>query len=104
MKRQHPRKHLRQRPRKLRGERYLTAPTLGQVRIETGMFQFKGDWPGLFIRGDDAIGVMVSIREVINAAYKIFPPILLVETASHMLTLSEIADLIRRAVVVKSKQ
>ena len=33
-------------------------------RVPTGAVQFGEDWPGLFIRGDDAIGVMLSIREL----------------------------------------
>jgi len=40
------------------------------VRIETGMMRFWGDWPGLFIRGDDAIGHMNSIRAVLDFAEK----------------------------------
>lgn len=28
----------------------------------TGAMQFKDDWPGLFIRGDEAISLMVNIR------------------------------------------
>lgn len=31
--------------------RYLPEPT---VRVETGVTQFGEDWPGVFIRGDDA--------------------------------------------------
>lgn len=30
-------------------------------RIETGPVQFRGDWPGLFIRGDDCVHLAASI-------------------------------------------
>jgi hypothetical protein len=39
-------------------------------KMETGMMRFEGDWPGLFIRGDDAIGLTVSVRPVIDFAKK----------------------------------
>ena len=41
-----------------------------RVLIETGMMRFWGDWPGLFIRGDDAIGHVNSIRAVLDFAEK----------------------------------
>ena len=30
----------------------------------TGAMQFQQDWPGLFIRGDDALSIAASIREL----------------------------------------
>lgn len=30
-------------------------------RLETGAVQFGNDWPGVFIRGDEAIGLAASI-------------------------------------------
>lgn len=30
----------------------------------TGAMQFEQDWPGLFVRGDDAICLMTAIRHV----------------------------------------
>lgn len=38
----------------------------GIDRVESGMVQFPRDWPGLFIRGDDAIGVMFAIRSTLS--------------------------------------
>ncbi len=38
-------------------------------RVETGAIQFGGDWPGLFIRGDDAMGLVGAINEI-NAFLK----------------------------------
>ena len=33
-------------------------------RTPTGAMQFQDDWPGLFIRGDAAISVMMAIRRL----------------------------------------
>jgi hypothetical protein len=33
-------------------------------RVETGAVQFGEDWPGLFIRGDEANAIMFSIRHL----------------------------------------
>lgn len=35
-------------------------------RVETGAVQFGSDWPGLFIRGDDAFHLMLLIRRLLN--------------------------------------
>ena len=37
--------------------RILPGPIEGG-RVETGSLQFGDDWPGVFIRGDDAIGLL----------------------------------------------
>lgn len=37
-----------------------------QGRIETGAVQFNDDWPGLFIRGDKAYMLYVSIRHILD--------------------------------------
>jgi hypothetical protein len=37
-------------------------------RIETGRMQFESDWPGVFIRGDDALGFARSLRSVLKSA------------------------------------
>jgi hypothetical protein len=34
----------------------------GSDRVPTGALQFQDDWPGLFIRGDEALWLMVQIR------------------------------------------
>lgn len=68
--------------------------------METGMMQFEGDWPGLFIRGDDAIGLMASVRAVLDFAEQSVPPARLAEISMYLHRLSAIADLIDRDVVV----
>lgn len=39
----------------------LTAPPDGE-RVETGAIQFGEDWPGLFVRGDNALALAHAIR------------------------------------------
>jgi folate-dependent phosphoribosylglycinamide formyltransferase PurN len=34
------------------------------VRAETGVMQFDGDWPGIFVRGDEAMARSTSLREI----------------------------------------
>jgi hypothetical protein len=42
---------------------YLPAAA-GLPRVETGPVQFGDDWPGLFIRGDNAHSLMLWIRRL----------------------------------------
>lgn len=37
---------------------------LSSARVETGAVQFGDDWPGLFIRGDDAHSLAFRIRQL----------------------------------------
>lgn len=32
------------------------------MRVNTGPFQFEGDWTGYFIRGDDVAEIIMGIR------------------------------------------
>jgi hypothetical protein len=41
----------------------LPAPQ-GLPRVETGAVQFGDDWPGLFLRGDNALALMIWIRSL----------------------------------------
>lgn len=36
-------------------------------RIETGVIQFGEDWPGVFIRGDNALYYAMSLRQVLDS-------------------------------------
>jgi hypothetical protein len=40
-----------------------------EPRVETGPLQFGDDWPGLFIRGDEALG----LADTLNAAAAFLP-------------------------------
>ena len=44
-------------------------PTRDEDRINTGPLQFPGDWPGFFIRGDDALG-RADLGEALVRAYR----------------------------------
>lgn len=33
-----------------------------QTRVETGVVQFGNDWPGVFIRGDNALGYALALQ------------------------------------------
>lgn len=37
-------------------------------RVETGVVQFGDDWPGVFIRGDNALHYAENLRRVIQIA------------------------------------
>jgi hypothetical protein len=44
--------------------RKFAAPEGG--RVETGPVQFGDDWPGLFIRGDNAFGYAMSLLHLLK--------------------------------------
>jgi hypothetical protein len=39
-------------------------------RVETGRMEFSDDWPGVFIRGDDALSFALSLRTLLHEAEK----------------------------------
>ena len=45
--------------------RKLTVKLLDNDRIETGPVQFNEDWPGFFIRGDNAFAIRLAIAQVL---------------------------------------
>jgi hypothetical protein len=50
----------------MRNDAAAAAPSTG--RIETGRMQFGADWPGVFIRGDEALGFARALRDVLKSA------------------------------------
>lgn len=64
----------------------------------TGAIQFQDDWPGLFIRGDQAIALLVRIR-ALEQRLSGHPDGVV---AAALLELRKIANLIERDVVVSS--
>jgi len=67
-------------------------------RLETGVFQFdKGDWPGIFIRGDDALSHAHAIRAVLRQTEKAQTRALEQGSTSEWECLIEWAVLRRRA-------
>jgi hypothetical protein len=63
----------------------------------TGAMQFQRDWPGLFIRGDSAILVALSIRELETQLAGTDN----VRISSALSRLSKIAEIIERDVKVR---
>jgi hypothetical protein len=43
----------------------ITVPSEPE-RVPTGAVQFNDDWPGLFIRGDDALTLMLELKDVLK--------------------------------------
>jgi len=68
----------------------------GSGKAPTGAVQFRDDWPGLFIRGDDAMVAAYAIRQLQERLAKHPDP--WVRHTLHQL--AEIADIIERDVVV----
>jgi hypothetical protein len=66
----------------------------------TGAIQFQDDWPGLFIRGDDAI-ILMSAIEQLRERLADHPDVIV---ASALNRLSRYADIIARDVVVRRGQ
>jgi hypothetical protein len=69
----------------------------GSARVPTGALQFRDDWPGLFVRGDDAIGLMVSIRHLADRLAGSDDSVVV----SALSRLIGIANIIERDVVVR---
>jgi hypothetical protein len=83
-------------------ERYRTQVPLpgGSGRLPSGAMQFEGDWPGLFLRGDDAIVLLGRIRYLAERLDKHEDP----GVMSVILHLSRLADMIERDVVEGSEE
>lgn len=41
-------------------------PTAEGGRVETGPIQFGDDWPGIFLRGDNAFGYALALQEAME--------------------------------------
>ena len=44
-----------------------------EPRIETGVVSFGDDWPGVFIRGDNAHGYLHSLQHIFEAVKQLDP-------------------------------
>ena len=63
----------------------------------TGAIQFQNDWPGLFIRGDEAIILLSRIRGL-QERLASHPDVVV---AAALMDLGRIAELIERDVIVR---
>jgi hypothetical protein len=81
-------------------ERWIThIPVPGSSgQTPTGAMQFQDDWPGLFVRGDDAIMLMAAI-ERLQERLSDHPDVVV---ASALNRLSRYADIIDKDVIVHS--
>jgi len=63
-------------------------------RMETGLVQWGEDWPGVFIRGDNAMNYSYALRRVLDAATHTKPadPVM-VAVVNGLAVLLESADL-----------
>jgi hypothetical protein len=66
-------------------------------RVETGAVRFGDDWPGLFIRGDDAFYLALALKKVLAS----IPRSAIPEVGGEMAVLNGYADMIQRQVVVQ---
>lgn len=66
----------------------------------TGAMQFQDDWPGLFVRGDDAIMLMAAIEQL-QERLAHHPDVIV---ASALNRLSRYAEIIARDVIVRRGQ
>lgn len=72
---------------------FLPAPP-GIARVETGAVQFGDDWPGLFLRGDNALPLMIWIRSLCELLANHPDPMV----ADRLDRLKAYADLIEKTV------
>jgi hypothetical protein len=59
--------------------------SLDNARPQTGPMQFGDDWPGVFIRGDDALGYALAVRRAVER---------LAEVDSSSVDVSRLANLV----------
>lgn len=75
--------------------RNLPAPPDG-TRVETGPVQFGDDWPGLFVRGDNAFALTLHIRRLAERL-KGHSDAAVADSLQH---LEDVAETIEREVIV----
>ena len=63
----------------------------------TGAMQFQNDWPGLFIRGDDAVVLHARIRGLQQRLAEHSD----VAITAALIQLEKIADIIERDIIVR---
>lgn len=72
----------------------------GSGRARTGAMQFQDDWPGLFIRGDDAI-VLLSAIEQLAERLADSKDVLVTSALSRLMSIAVIID---RDVIVRQSE
>jgi hypothetical protein len=72
------------------------------TRLETGPIQLGDDWPGVVIRGDDAIGYTTALRRVVHRIAEIDDASLDDASLDDAVKLAELADLLESCRVTHS--
>ena len=74
-------------------------------RVETGPVQFGQDWPGLFIRGDEAAALSLNLGIILKSLHGPYPsdPSEDVTLLQAMHDLEDIKELIDKQVIVQSE-
>jgi hypothetical protein len=71
-------------------------PPVGLPRVETGAVQFGDDWPGLFLRGDNALALVIWIQSLCERLAQHSDLVVM----DRLARLREVADLIKQNVQV----
>jgi hypothetical protein len=84
------------------GERRITQIPLpgNSGQTPTGAIQFQDDWPGLLVRGDDAIMLMSAIQQL-RERLADHPDVVV---ASALARLSRYVDIIAQDVIVRREE
>jgi hypothetical protein len=84
----------------------MTQPRITQIplpggsgKIPTAAMQFQDDWPGLFVRGDGAICLLVAIQRL-SERLATPPDVLVVSALSR---LKRIAEMMEKDVIVREE-
>lgn len=75
----------------------ILPPPTDLPRVETGAVQFGDDWPGLFIRGDNAYSLMMWIRRLTERLTHHSDP----DVADALRQLKCYADMIEQDVIMR---
>jgi hypothetical protein len=67
----------------------------GSGEAPTGAMQFEGDWPGIFIRGDEAGSLLMEIDALLAFAREKKSPVI-------TRTLRQVRDIIANDVIIKN--
>ena len=71
----------------------------GSGRVPTGAIQFQDDWPGLFLRGDTAVGLLSTIRGLRQRLAQHPDP----TVGALLAQLEQIAQIIEKDVIVRGE-
>jgi hypothetical protein len=75
----------------------VTLIPVTDLRVESGPLRFGDDWPGLFLRGDDALGIAGQIDRLLS----VLTADQVSAAPSAVLQVHELAKLIHKRVFVK---